>query len=500
MGRPKKAFAQAGAVVHIKNTFHNVQIQCCDPCCKARWLVDPNALCKGPLMADPIANLEEPFGHVLMSADEIWNLIALFAADLIEPGWRQNQALILLFLAGLAYVLHGVSGRAIENRVRAVEGWSKWQLRMIIQIKRRMGLILFALMAYSVYLVMQSITWPSRSYLIGGVATLAATWVMIAYAGRLVRNRFLRRIVVWGLWVYVTLQFAGLGDEVSSFLDGLALEIGDFRISMLAMLVAAVVIGLLFTGARLVSTTVSARIRMNDDISPSMQVLAVKGIQIVLYGCAFFIGVKAVGIDLTGLAVLSGAIGVGLGFGLQKVVSNLVSGVIILLDKSIKPGDVISLGETFGWINALGARYVSVVTRDGREYLIPNEDLITGQVVNWSHSDQFVRLDIYFGTSYGCDPHEVRRLAIEAATGVERVLSHPKLPVCHIVGFGDSSVDYILRFWIGDPTGGLTNIRGNVYLALWDIFQANDISIPFPQREVRVLDDAQGLRSDGTSD
>ena len=201
---------------------------------------------------------------------------------------------------------------------------------------------------------------------------------------------------------------------------------------------------------------------------------------------ASFIGLRTVGVDLTGLAVLSGAIGVGLGFGLQKVVSNLVSGVIILLDKSIKPGDVISLGETFGWINSLGARYVSITTRDGREYLIPNEDLITGQVVNWSHSNDFVRLDIYFGTAYGDDPHKVRKIAVEAAKSVDRVLS-VKPPVCHIVGFGDSSVDYILRFWIRDPTGGLTNIRGNVYLALWDAFQAGGISIPFPQREVRML-------------
>jgi small-conductance mechanosensitive channel len=212
-------------------------------------------------------------------------------------------------------------------------------------------------------------------------------------------------------------------------------------------------------------------------------------LQVVLYTSAFVVALRVVGVDLTGLAVLSGAIGVGLGFGLQKVVSNLVSGIIILLDKSIKPGDVISLGETFGWINALGARYVSVVTRDGREYLIPNEDLITGQVVNWSHSSDFVRLDIFFGTAYGDDPHQVRALAIEAAASVDRVLAHPKPPVCHIVGFGDSSVDYILRFWISDPTGGLTNIRGNVYLALWDIFKANGISVPFPQREVRVLPD-----------
>jgi small-conductance mechanosensitive channel len=338
---------------------------------------------------------------------------------------------------------------------------------------------------------MQEITWPSRSYFIGLVATIAFVWLVIAFLGRLVRNALLRRVVIWGMWIYATLFLIGIDDEVATVLDGLAFEAGDFRLSLLTLIVGAVVIGMLATGARLLSATTTASIRRNNEISPSMQVLAVKGVQILFYGLAFFIGVRAVGIDLTGLAVLSGAIGVGLGFGLQKVVSNLVSGVIILLDKSIKPGDVISLGETFGWIQTLGARYASVVTRDGREYLIPNEDLITGQVVNWSHSNEFVRLDIFFGTSYGCDPHAVRRIAIEAASGVKRVLDHPNAPVCHIVGFGDSSVDYILRFWIRDPTGGLTNIRGNVYLALWDAFKENDISIPFPQREVRLLGEAE---------
>jgi small-conductance mechanosensitive channel len=171
---------------------------------------------------------------------------------------------------------------------------------------------------------------------------------------------------------------------------------------------------------------------------------------------------------------------------LQKVVSNLVSGIIILLDKSIKPGDVISIGDTFGWINSLGARYVSITTRDGKEYLIPNEDLITGQVVNWSHSNDFVRLDLTFGTSYNDSPHDVRRIAIEAAKSVPRVLNN-RPTVCHITGFGDSSVDYVLRIWIRDPTQGLANLRGDVYLALWDAFAANGISIPFPQREVKVL-------------
>ena len=431
-----------------------------------------------------------PFSNFLLSLQALFDGVLGFGESVLSPGWRQNQILILLALVALAWILHRVTGVMLQNWVRSREGWSKWQLRVVVQVKRRLGLIWFALLAGLLYQVMQNVTWPSRSYLIGLAATLAAIYVGIAFAARLVRNRPLRRMVTWGLWIYATLYMLNVADDVAVFLDGVALTIGEFRLSVMTVLTALVVVGALLTMARLASTTTAATIRKNEDISPSMQVLAVKGVQILLYGLAFFIGVRAVGIDLTGLAVLSGAIGVGLGFGLQKVVSNLVSGVIILLDKSIKPGDVISLGETFGWIQTLGARYASVVTRDGKEYLIPNEDLITGQVVNWSHSNDFVRLDIYFGTAYADDPHVVRKLAVDAAKGVDRVLSY-KAPVCHIVGFGDSSVDYILRFWIKDPTGGLTNIRGNVYLALWDAFKENGISIPFPQREVKVIEDSQ---------
>ncbi len=435
-------------------------------------------------------DLTDPFAEFLATLEAFWLSASAFLQGVIQPGWRQNQVLIVLAIAVVAWLLHGASGRLVERWVRSHEGWAKWQLRFVVQFKRRLGLLWFAIIAFVVYEVMQSLTWPSRSYLIGLAATLAAVLVGIAFATQLVRNRPMRRIVTWGLWIYATLYLLNVSDDVAAFLDKVALQVGDFRLSVLTLITALVVIGVLLTLARVASQATASTIRKNDDISPSMKVLAVKGVQLAMYGVAFYFGVKAVGIDLTGLAVLSGAIGVGLGFGLQKVVSNLVSGVIILLDKSIKPGDVISLGDTFGWIQTLGARYASVVTRDGKEYLIPNEDLITGQVVNWSHSNDFVRLDIYFGTAYADDPHKVRKLAVAAAGSVDRVLSF-KPPVCHIVGFGDSSVDYILRFWIKDPTGGLTNIRGNVYLALWDAFKENEISIPFPQREVLMLEDSK---------
>ncbi|MEO1640667.1 MAG: mechanosensitive ion channel domain-containing protein [Pseudomonadota bacterium] len=407
--------------------------------------------------------------------------------------WNLYQILIALAVFAAAHLLRAILGPRIRAWMGARENWPKWRMRILAVVHQRLRAIFFVGLIWIVVFVMRELTWPSRSYLLSVIGTLAFAWLAIAFATRLIKSPTLRKFVRYGLWTWATLQILGLLEAAERLLDSIGFSVGEIRFSLLLLIQGLVILGVLIALARFFTTTTAARIKSNEDISPSMQVLIVKGVQIAFYGLAFFVGVRALGIDLTGLAVLSGAIGVGLGFGLQKVVSNLVSGVIILLDKSIKPGDVISLGDTFGWINSLGARYVSVVTRDGREYLIPNEDLITGQVVNWSHSNEFVRLDIYFGTAYHDNPHEVRRIAIEAAQGVDRVLkSRPA--VCHIVGFGDSSVDYILRFWITDPTGGLTNIRGNVYLALWDAFAEHGISIPFPQREVKVLEGASAFK------
>lgn len=417
----------------------------------------------------------------------------------ITPGWRQYQLAMLVVLIGLSYLLRLFTERHLDAWMRSREGWPKWRLRLLVLLRQRLALIWFVLLSWALYGVLRQSTWPSRSYIIGVFATMALAWLVIALLSRLVRNRSLRRIFRWTLWVYATVVALGVLDETTAFLDSISFSIGSLHISVLGVLKAVLLIAVMLVAARLGTRTTASAIRRNEDLSPSMQVLAVKAIQVTFYGIAFMVGVRALGFDLTGLALLSGAIGVGIGFGLQKVVSNLVSGIIILLDRSIKPGDVISLGETFGWIDSLGARYVSVVTRDGREYLIPNEDLITGQVVNWTHTDNYVRLEISFGTSYHNDPHLVSRVAIEATAMVRRVLRGRHAPTCVIVGFGDSSVDYLLRFWIRDPTAGLTNVRGEVYMALWDAFRENGISIPFPQREVRVLNDEVGvkLRQDG---
>jgi small-conductance mechanosensitive channel len=194
---------------------------------------------------------------------------------------------------------------------------------------------------------------------------------------------------------------------------------------------------------------------------------------------------SSVGIDFSALALFSGAVGVGVGFGLQKIVSNLVSGIILLADKSIKPGDIITLGDNWGWVDTMGARYTSVVSPDGREYLIPNEDFVTQRVINWSYSNERVGLDVKFGVSYASDPHQVRALALAAVAALPRVLNEPA-PVCHLVKFGDSSLDFSLWFWIGDPIKGVGNVRSEVLLALWDAFKREGIEIPYPVRDMRL--------------
>ena len=439
--------------------------------------------------------MEELNPEVIDAAQGLWYRISLFVDMLLIPS-RMYQLPAIAGLVLISWLIARLLSPRLTGWLRSRENWPKWRLRVGLLIDRRLTLIVFTILAWAVVLVMREVTYSFRSQVIELAATIAAAWVGIFFLMRVITNRFLRRIVSWAAWIWVTLHLLNLTEPAAAFLESIAISLGDFRLSALTVLKALAITGLMIAGARMLSRVITGRLSQNDDISPTMRVLTAKLLQIFLFSLAIIVGLKAVGFDLTGLAGFSGAVGVGLGFGLQKVVSNLVSGVIILLDKSIKPGDVISLGDTFGWIEELGARYVSVVTRDGKEYLIPNEDLVTGQVVNWSHTNNFVRLDIPFGTSYGDDPHKVSEIAINAALSVKRVLAQRK-PVCWVTGFGDSSVDYVLRFWIGDAQGGLTNVRGQVYLALWDAFREHGVSIPFPQREVRLLNDQIAIRQHG---
>jgi small-conductance mechanosensitive channel len=364
-------------------------------------------------------------------------------------------------------------------------GWPPLLRQFTRHAVANLGTIIFVAVLLVMQAAMKAVTWPSASYLIGVAISLATAWVVIALVAGLIRNRFVYRLVALSAWTIAALSILDELEPVTAALDSFALVIGGVRVTPLLVIKTVVLLMLTLWAANVASDFLDRRMRTVTDLTPSIQVLIGKLIRLLLITFAILIALSTVGIDFSALAFFSGAVGVGLGFGLQKIVSNLVSGIILLADKSIKPGDVITVGDSFGWVESMGARYTAVVTRDGREFLIPNEDFVTQRVVNWSYSNNEVRIDVEFGVAYASDPHRVIALALEAAKSVKRVLPAPA-PVCHLKAFGNSSIDFILRFWIRDPIDGLTNVRGQILLALWGAFKREGIEIPFPQRDINM--------------
>ena len=273
-------------------------------------------------------------------------------------------------------------------------------------------------------------------------------------------------------------------------LDSFAVEVGDWRISSFDVLftVAAILLVLAFAwGATRLTRSALRRLTALDG---TQRVLAEKVATIVIWITTFLVGVDLLGIDLTALTVFSGAFGLAIGFGLQKTFGNLISGIILLMDKSIKPGDVIAVTDqagvqTFGQIRKIGIRAISVVTRDEREYLIPNENLMINQVENWSYSSKNVRVQVQVGVSYDSDMALAEELMLKAAKNARRVLDTPP-PTVWWGGFGDNSVDFTIHCWINDPEEGVGNVRSEVLKHLWALFKEHGVDIPYPQRDLRL--------------
>lgn len=402
----------------------------------------------------------------------------------INPIWFLVQAGVVFAAWIIAAGLSRTITPHFEAQIREIRGNPRL-LRLLALLLRRLKWVLFAVVLWLAVFVMREMTWPSRSYFVAVAANLATAWAVISIVTRTIRIRSIANLVAVFAWAVAALSILGMLDQTIELLDSTGIQFDDFKLTPLLIIKAVVVVSTLVWIALVVGRFADQRIHQVEDLSPSLQVLIGKLTRALLLIAAILAGFSMVGVDFTALAVFSGAIGLGIGFGLQKVVSNLISGIILLVDKSIKPGDVITVGDTYGRINQLAARYASVISRDGREYLIPNEDLITSQVVNWSYSSDLVRLDLDFGVSYLASPHEVRQLARETAAGHQRVQAAPP-PVCHITAFGDSSVDYRLRFWIRDPDNGTVNVRGDIFLMLWDALQEAGIEIPYPHRDLAM--------------
>jgi len=392
------------------------------------------------------------------------------------------QVAIVVFAALAAWLLAGPVGRGFAQI--AARPWASVGLRTFMLRSQQLSLPgTWLLIQWCVHQIAGALDWPNALLTI--TVNLLAAWVIIGVLSGFVRDPIFSRFVALTVWVIAALNILGWLDAAIALLDSVAMSFGDLRISLLVVIKAVLSLAVLLWVATLVSAILERRIKGSPNLTPSVKVLFSKLLQITLIFFAFVAALSSVGIDLTAFTVFGGAVGVGIGFGLQKIVSNLISGIILLLDKSIKPGDVITVGDYYGAVNSLGARYVSVITRDGIEHLIPNEDLIVNRVENWSYSDNNIRLKAPIGVHYKADIHRARELCLQAASAVTRVLSDPP-PVCLLRGFGDSSVDLELRFWICDPQNGRANVTSEVLFGVWDRFRENGIEIPYPQRDIHV--------------
>ena len=339
----------------------------------------------------------------------------------------------------------------------------------------------------------------------GGVSLLTA-WIVIRLVTLVIRSPFWSRVAFYVAWPIAALDAFGVLGEVVAQLEAFSIPIGEDengvaqQFSALDFLRTAAIFGVLFWAASFAGGFLKSRIDGIDELTVSFKALLGKILDVLLPIVALIAALQLVGFPFGTLAIFGGAIGLGIGLGMQRTVSNFFAGFTLIADKSIKPGDVIEIGDTFGWVTQMNSRYVSLRTRDGTAHLVPNDKFIEDGVVNWSYSDRVLRLHAPFGVAYGTkDLRALARRAEELVVTVDRVLSSPA-PRCNLMAFGDSSIDFDLRFWINDPANGVSNVRSDVFMAIWEMLVEEGIEVPFPQRDLHIKSLPEAQRSEVARD
>jgi small-conductance mechanosensitive channel len=403
-------------------------------------------------------------------------------AEVTSP-WFYLQLGLILAGGGIAFA----AGAAVRSRVNLTARAASWPapLRLFIQVLvDSASTAVFAVLMRLARFVMVMSTWPSRSYLLSVSFKLALAWLIIRLVTSVIRNTFIVRLVSLSAWLVAALSIIGQLDPAIDALDSVSIVLGGLQLTPLLVIKLAVLLVLALWLSNILSNFVESRITQSSDLTPSIQVLLVKMIRLALMIFSVAIVMSAVGINLSVLAIFSGAAGVGIGFGLQKIVANFISGIILLVDKSVKPGDLVTIGDSSGRISAMKTRYISVAAGDGREFLIPNEDLVTQKVTNWTYTDKNTLVKVNFGANYEADPRLVCKLAIEIAAASPRIIKL-KPPNCILVEFAEAGMKFALTFWIPDPDG-MDNVKSDVMLSLWDAFKREGIRVPYPVREIRI--------------
>ncbi len=387
-------------------------------------------------------------------------------------------------VGGLAFLLAHKAAGAIRSwfeRHMVLSGLSEEspdfrKARTFLKVTRPILSVLFLGIAFR---VAHHFTWHAEGFEV--LLTLAFGMFLIRFLAGPMTNRYWAGILSALIWIWVLLRIFHFAEIGANFLNSIGFTIGKVNVSMLTIGRAAFFSLVLYWLSKNLLIILRIWLQTGSSLPPATQTLLHKLVAIFLFSASVVFILHYMEIDLTLFALFGGAVGVGIGFGLQKIFANLIAGFMILADKSIKPGDVIQLGNTYGWINFLGSRYASVITRSGIEHIIPNESLIAGEVINWSYSQNLVRLQLPVGISYDSDLQAAMKLMLEAAADPERVLRDPK-PSCLLISFGDNAINLELRVWINDPQNGVANVRSELFLGVWRRFKENGIEIPYPQR------------------
>jgi small-conductance mechanosensitive channel len=403
-------------------------------------------------------------------------------AEVTSP-WFYLQCGLILTAAGIALAVDA-GLRARVDMTSFAMGWPLPLRHFARVLIGSASTAVFAILVIAARVAMVQSTWPSRSYLLAVAAKLALAWLVIRLVTSVIRSAFIVNLVSLSAWLVAALSIIGQLDATIDALDSISVVLGGLRLTPLVV----IKLGLLLLAAlwltNIASNFAESRITRSTDLTPSIQVLLVKMIRMGLMVMSIAIALSAVGINLSALAVFSGALGVGVGIGLQKIVANFISGIILLADKSVKPGDLVTIGDSSGRISAMKTRYISVAAGDGREFLIPNEDLVTQKVTNWTYTDKNTLVKVNFGTNYDADPRLVCKLAIDIAAAAPRTLQS-KPPNCILVEFTEAGMKFSLTFWIADPDG-MDNVKSDVMLSLWETFKREGIRVPYPVREIRI--------------
>jgi small-conductance mechanosensitive channel len=414
-----------------------------------------------------------------------------FGAEVTSP-WFYLQFGLILAGAGIALATDAMVRARVDMNSLAMH-WPLPLRHFARVMVSSASTAVFAVLMIISRVVMWHMTWPSRSYLLMVSAKLALAWLAIRLVTSVIQNAFIVRLVSISAWVVAALSVIGQLGWAADTLDSVAIEVGGLRLSPLLLIKAGALVIVALWLTNIASNFAESQINRASDLTPSIQVLLTKIIRIGLMVIAIAIALSEVGINLSALAVFSGAVGVGIGIGLQKIVANFVSGIILLADKSVKPGDLVTIGDNSGRISAMKTRYISVAAGDGREFLIPNEDLVTQRVTNWTYTDKNTLVKIAFATNYDADPHLVVKLAIETASAAPRAIKG-RQPNCILTEFAELGMKFSLTFWIADPDG-MDNVKSDVMLALWDAFKREGIRVPYPVREIRVRGGALPVES-----